>query len=202
MNLEPGSRIELPTSSLPRKRSTTELPGPLSSDLSANHPPVSGGLRHNRKTTALLGLPCTCCPATDALCPLSGKSSNASAIARPGLRRLLRMGREGFEPSKAEPTGLQPVPFDRSGTSPHGMLHHPLSPACARPCSLGSLAGQSAPPGGASETRHGASLRPGVPCAPCAALYSRVRLACTLAADPPGRPTCRRVRDALYPAVA
>ena len=27
-SVEPGSRIELPTSSLPRKRSTTELPGP------------------------------------------------------------------------------------------------------------------------------------------------------------------------------
>jgi len=26
--------------------------------------------------------------------------------------------REGFEPSKAEPTDLQSVPFDRSGTSP------------------------------------------------------------------------------------
>jgi hypothetical protein len=25
---------------------------------------------------------------------------------------------EGFEPSKAEPTGLQPVPFDRSGIPP------------------------------------------------------------------------------------
>jgi hypothetical protein len=24
----------------------------------------------------------------------------------------------GFEPAKAEPTGLQPVPFDRSGTPP------------------------------------------------------------------------------------
>lgn len=28
------------------------------------------------------------------------------------------MGREGFEPSKAEPTDLQSAPFDRSGTSP------------------------------------------------------------------------------------
>ena len=28
------------------------------------------------------------------------------------------VGREGFEPPKAEPTGLQPVPFDRSGTYP------------------------------------------------------------------------------------
>src|SRR3954467_4478787 len=26
----------------------------------------------------------------------------------------------GFEPAKAEPTGLQPVPFDRSGTPPGG----------------------------------------------------------------------------------
>ena len=28
------------------------------------------------------------------------------------------VGREGFEPSKAKPTGLQPVPFGRSGTDP------------------------------------------------------------------------------------
>ena len=28
------------------------------------------------------------------------------------------VGREGFEPPKAEPTGLQPAPFDRSGTCP------------------------------------------------------------------------------------
>ncbi len=28
------------------------------------------------------------------------------------------VGREGFEPSKAEPTDLQSVPFDRSGIPP------------------------------------------------------------------------------------
>ena len=28
------------------------------------------------------------------------------------------MGREGFEPSKAEPTDLQSAPFDHSGTCP------------------------------------------------------------------------------------
>ena len=28
------------------------------------------------------------------------------------------MGREGFEPSKAEPTDLQSAPFDHSGISP------------------------------------------------------------------------------------
>ena len=28
------------------------------------------------------------------------------------------VGREGFEPSKAEPTDLQSAPFDRSGISP------------------------------------------------------------------------------------
>jgi MFS family permease len=32
--------------------------------------------------------------------------------------RLREVGAEGFEPSKAEPTGLQPVPFGRSGTPP------------------------------------------------------------------------------------
>ncbi len=31
------------------------------------------------------------------------------------------MGREGFEPSKAEPTDLQSVPFGHSGTSPNKM---------------------------------------------------------------------------------
>ena len=30
------------------------------------------------------------------------------------------MGREGFEPSKAEPTDLQSAPFDHSGISPLG----------------------------------------------------------------------------------
>jgi MFS family permease len=32
--------------------------------------------------------------------------------------RLREVGAEGFEPSKAEPTGLQPVPFGHSGTPP------------------------------------------------------------------------------------
>ncbi len=32
------------------------------------------------------------------------------------------MGREGFEPSKAEPTDLQSAPFDRSGTYPKSCL--------------------------------------------------------------------------------
>ena len=34
------------------------------------------------------------------------------------------MGREGFEPSKAEPTDLQSAPFDRSGTSPFFVAQH------------------------------------------------------------------------------
>ena len=32
------------------------------------------------------------------------------------------VGREGFEPPKAEPTGLQPVPFDRFGTYPDNFI--------------------------------------------------------------------------------
>src|SRR4051812_9037019 len=37
--------------------------------------------------------------------------------SRPYLPGFDMVG-EGFEPSKAEPTGLQPVPFDRSGIPP------------------------------------------------------------------------------------
>ena len=46
------------------------------------------------------------------------------------------MGREGFEPSKAEPTDLQSVPFDHSGTSPNKMengLKKPLRHQTAIP---------------------------------------------------------------------
>jgi hypothetical protein len=39
--------------------------------------------------------------------------------AVPGTRRVqAAMGERGFEPLKAEPTGLQPVPFGHSGTPP------------------------------------------------------------------------------------
>jgi hypothetical protein len=44
------------------------------------------------------------------------------SLLRPGNasagRRSCAMVGAGFEPAKAEPTGLQPVPFDRSGTPP------------------------------------------------------------------------------------
>src|SRR5215217_1545597 len=33
-------------------------------------------------------------------------------------RQAAKVVGAGFEPAKAEPTGLQPVPFDRSGTPP------------------------------------------------------------------------------------
>ena len=81
MSLEPESRIELPTFSLPRKRSTTELPGP-----------IAGG------------------------------------------------GREGFEPSKAEPTDLQSAPFDRSGISPHNHSWSWLTDSNPRPADYKSAA--------------------------------------------------------------
>ena len=48
---------------------------------------------------------------------------NALPLSYPGLmprRRGVKylVGREGFEPSKAEPTDLQSVPFGHSGISP------------------------------------------------------------------------------------
>src|SRR5262249_14357192 len=39
-------------------------------------------------------------------------------IAESQLGESLGVGAGGFEPPKAEPTGLQPVPFGRSGTPP------------------------------------------------------------------------------------
>lgn len=36
----------------------------------------------------------------------------------------IKMGRQGFEPWKAEPTDLQSAPFDRSGTSPFFAAQH------------------------------------------------------------------------------
>lgn len=38
---------------------------------------------------------------------------------RRGLFLSMMVGREGFEPSKAELTDLQSAPFDRSGIYPH-----------------------------------------------------------------------------------
>jgi hypothetical protein len=40
----------------------------------------------------------------------------------------LRMGREGFEPSKALPTDLQSAPFDRSGISPRQVSYRQSLP--------------------------------------------------------------------------
>jgi hypothetical protein len=45
-------------------------------------------------------------------------STLASARRRSAEQEQRLVVREGFEPSKAEPTDLQSVPFDRSGTSP------------------------------------------------------------------------------------
>ena len=39
------------------------------------------------------------------------------------MKRKEMVEGEGFEPSKAEPTNLQSVPFDRSGTPPTGKAH-------------------------------------------------------------------------------
>ncbi len=42
------------------------------------------------------------------------------------------MGEGGFEPPKAEPTGLQPVPFGHSGTPPGTLAGYRLAPDRAR----------------------------------------------------------------------
>ena len=51
-----------------------------------------------------------------------GANGGGTGAAAPAARALflasVEMGAGGFEPPKAEPTGLQPVPFGRSGTPP------------------------------------------------------------------------------------
>ena len=48
--------------------------------------------------------------------PTAPKKNLGTSCREPFL-----VGREGFEPSKAEPTDLQSVPFDRSGISPNNL---------------------------------------------------------------------------------
>src|SRR3954453_14789593 len=47
-------------------------------------------------------------------------------------KRNREMGAGGFEPPKAEPTGLQPVPFGRSGTPPGAAIVARPVPTSAR----------------------------------------------------------------------
>src|SRR6266545_1681663 len=95
------------------------------------------------------------------------------------------MGAGGFEPPKAEPTGLQPVPFGRSGTPPgrgivagraaRYLLAEPVRrrlpvPAVARPGDLDDggavAAGARAKAEGLAAVRRGRSLRREVPVPP------------------------------------
>ena len=52
---------------------------------------------------------------------MAGLEGQGSTIElRPLSCSYKKLGRTGFEPVKAKPTGLQPAPFDRSGTPPVG----------------------------------------------------------------------------------
>src|SRR4051794_37376118 len=51
------------------------------------------------------------------------------ARERHGRDRTAGMAGAGFEPAKAEPHGLQPRPFDRSGTPPSGREYSAARPA-------------------------------------------------------------------------
>jgi hypothetical protein len=67
----------------------------------------------------------------------SGSWPDRPLLVGPVLRHS-EMAGEGFEPSKAEPTRLQRVPFDRSGTPPRVRQFR----ACKRPMSAGRRAGR------------------------------------------------------------
>src|SRR5947209_14967946 len=53
--------------------------------------------------------------------PPSLRTDGAAIVSAAGRRALSDlMAGPGFEPGKAEPMGLQPIPFDRSGIPPGG----------------------------------------------------------------------------------
>ncbi|GEM_PF-425208 len=119
MQSEPLMRIELMTSSLPRKCSTPELQ------------------RHNVTSHPMSETSCFSLRKSLGASSVSGRrDSNPpptawKAVALPdellpqGILQFVSLsyiseivGRGGFEPPKASPTDLQSAPFDRSGISP------------------------------------------------------------------------------------
>ena len=102
--------IEHVASPLPRECSTTELHGqnplPESCDTGAGDEVRTRDILLGRQVLYQLSYTRTLFP------PISIKSIEINV-----LQNFLVEG-EGFEPSKAEPTDLQSVPFDRSGTPP------------------------------------------------------------------------------------
>jgi len=121
-------RIELMTSSLPRKCSTPELQRQhclLNHSTKEVHTPpfrrewlqirLSGRRDSNPPPTAwkAVALPDELLPHVS-FCYFSTRSVTQKTV-----------GREGFEPPKASPTDLQSAPFNHSGISPD--LHHFLS---------------------------------------------------------------------------
>ena len=129
--------VEPMTSSLPRKRSTTELHQPSSRPQPPNraargaptenkHPGAGDGNRTH--TTSLEGW-----GSTFELRPR--RLSFVRPRPAPAGRRLV--GRAGFEPAKAEPPDLQSGPFGRSGICPCLCYRGPVAagPAEARQAS-------------------------------------------------------------------
>ena len=49
---------------------------------------------------------------------LQKREGKAGCLVSPSIFKHTSLGRGGVEPPKAEPTDLQSVPFDHSGTSP------------------------------------------------------------------------------------
>ena len=110
--LVPMERIERSTSPLPRECSTTELHG-------RKKPIFPGAGEGNRTLVVSLEGFCSTIELHPRIEPEPERCSPQSETI-PGslsLDQWLVEG-EGFEPSKAEPTDLQSVPFDRSGTPP------------------------------------------------------------------------------------
>ena len=120
-SMEPTTGIEPATPSLPWKCSTPELRGHQnlwSWQLDSNQRPAdykSAALPTELRQHPQFGVvrETGLEPATYSL-----EGCRSSQLSYSRGRCQIMVGRTGFEPVKAEPTDLQSVPFDRSGTSP------------------------------------------------------------------------------------
>ena len=136
----PMERIERSTSPLPRECSATELHGRgLAIRRAAIHCPAIA-LQFHCAVRLGCSLPLPCYSSLKPK-PGAGEGNRTLVISLEGFCSTIELHPprcrlvfplvegEGFEPSKAEPTDLQSVPFDRSGTPPK------ISTAETRDCS-------------------------------------------------------------------
>lgn len=141
-SVQPPQRSE-PTSVSSHVSAMTPSPCPSAASPGSSRRPGRYGPRLQGPAPGLAEVPgrlgCGPCPGGRDRTTTLHRHQTAEPPAPPDTARTTRwrawMGEGGFEPPKAEPTGLQPVPFGHSGTPPKPVAGYRLAPdrACLRP---------------------------------------------------------------------